>query len=429
MRTITITGKDYSKLYGLLAINETSAPEIVQSVKDIISSVRQYGDVALLDYTNKFDRNKLTIDQLKARDNEIEEAYLWFSPDLKKALELSAERIQSYYEKLKPQDLNYVDDLGVTLGARHVPVNAAGIYVPGGKASYPSSVLMNAMPAKVAGVQQIVMVCPAPNGEVNPVVLAAAKICGITEIYKIGGAQAVAALAYGTQTVPRVDKIVGPGNAYVAEAKRQVFGQVGIDMIAGPSEILVIADENNDPNWIAADLLSQAEHDESARSILVTTSQNFAQQVIAAIYETMQKLDRKNIAREAIENNSIAVVVDNLEVAAEISNFIAPEHLELAIENPENLVPQLTNAGAIFLGRYTPEAIGDYIAGPSHVLPTVTGARFSSGLSVTDFLKRQSIIGCSETSFAQLAEPTLLMARSEGLSAHALSVELRTKKS
>ncbi len=427
MRTITIADGNFGKALQLLEINEEDQGNIRQSVTDIIRNVRVNGNDALLEYTNRFDRHNFTIGQLKVTQEEINSAYENLDPKLAKALELASVRIHGYYERLKPQDLDYIDTAGVRLGARHVPIESVGIYVPGGKASYPSTVLMNAVPARVAGVSNIIMVCPAPDGFVNPVVLAAAKICGITEIYKTGGAQAVAALAYGTTTIPKVDKIVGPGNAYVAEAKRQVFGYVGIDMIAGPSEILVIADDGKDPDWVAIDLLSQAEHDETARSILVTTSQSYAQDVINAVYENLNRLERKEIAEKSITNNGLVIVVKNLNEAAEISNLIAPEHLELAVEDPDSLLDKITNAGAIFLGRYTPEAIGDYIAGPSHVLPTVASAKFSSGLSVTDFLKRQSVIGCTKESFDELSTHTEMLAKVEGLGAHALSVAVRNK--
>jgi histidinol dehydrogenase len=324
-----------------------------------------------------------------------------------------------------PSDLDYVDKIGVRLGVRWQAIDSVGLYVPGGTAAYPSSVIMNAIPAKVAGVERIVMVCPAMDGQIAPIVLAAAKICGVSEIYRVGGAQAVAALAYGTETIAPVDKIVGPGNAYVAEAKRQVFGKVGIDMIAGPSEILVIADADNNPAWIAADLLSQAEHDVNARSVLITDNMQFAHDVVGAVYETLPKLARREIAEKSIENNGYVIVVKNMQQAADVANIIATEHLELAVADPDAMLPLIKHAGAVFLGRFTPEAIGDYTAGPSHVLPTAGTARFSSGLSIFDFMKRQSLIGCNADSFAQLAEATELLAKKEGLTAHALSVSIR----
>lgn len=429
MRIITVGDNNYSKIFSILkSQSEEISEDISTTVRAIIKDIKSHGDVALITYTNEFDRNELTVDQLRVTQQEIDEAYNSTPVELRDALQLAADRIQAYQERIKPADVNYTDEAGVELGARYVSLDSVGIYVPGGKANYPSSVLMNAIPAMVAGVSKIVMVCPSGPDGINPVVLAAAKISGIKEIYRIGGAQAVAALAYGTNTIPKVDKIVGPGNAYVAEAKRQVFGEVGIDMIAGPSEILVIADDSNNPEWLAADLLSQAEHDEIARSILITTSQNFAQKVNSAVYELMQGLERRKIAQASIENRGLVIVAQNMSEAVHISNTIAPEHLELAVENPEELLAAVTNAGAVFLGRYTPEAIGDYIAGPSHVLPTSSSARFSSGLSVVDFLKRQSVIKCSREAFNTLAKPTFTMAESEGLGAHALSVSLRQKK-
>ena len=428
MRIITIADNNYSKIFNLLKTQDAEAENVVPTVKAIITDIKSHGDVALITYTNEFDHNELTLDQIRVTQQEIDEAYNSCDPELVKALEFAAKRIEAYHEKIKPVGVDYTDEAGIRLGARYVPVEAVGIYVPGGKANYPSSVLMNAIPARVAGVQRIVMVSPAPDSKLNPVVLAAAKISGVNEIYRIGGAQAVAALAYGTNTIPKVDKIVGPGNAYVAEAKRQVYGQVGIDMIAGPSEILVIADEHNDPNWIAADLLSQAEHDELSRAILITTSQNFAQKVVTAVYDLLQHLERKNIARRSIEDRSMVIIAQNMSEAVHIANMIAPEHLELAVENPDELLEIVTNAGAIFLGRYAPEAIGDYVAGPSHVLPTSGSARFSSGLNVMDFLKKQSIIGCSKEAFRTLGEPTVTIAKAEGLTAHALSAHLRQSK-
>ncbi len=428
MRIITIADNNYSKIFTLLKSQNEGGNDVSATVRAIINDVKSHGDVALITYTNEFDKNELTTDQLRVTEQEIDEAYNATEPDLIAALQLAADRIKSYQEKIKPEDLMYTDESGITLGARYTPIDAVGIYVPGGKANYPSSVLMNAIPARVAGVSKIVMVCPASGGNINPTVLAAARISGINEIYRIGGAQSIAALAYGTGIVPKVDKIVGPGNAYVAEAKRQVFGEVGIDMIAGPSEILIIADENNKPEWIAADLLSQAEHDEMARSILVTTSQSFAQKVVTATYEMLQHLERKSIARQSIENRGMVIIAQNMSEAIHISNLIAPEHLELAVENPEELLGHITNAGAIFLGRYSPEAIGDYIAGPSHVLPTSSSARYSSGLSVIDFLKRQSVIGCTRESFTTLSESTITIAKAEGLTAHAFSVLARLQK-
>lgn len=399
--------------------------KITKVVEGIIADVIKRGDAALVEYTAKFDGFKSSAAKLKVSAAEINSAYKKCSKDLIKALEFAASRIESYHKKQMPSDLLYTDEAGVKLGWKWTPVASAGLYVPGGTASYPSSVLMNAIPAKVAGVERLAMVVPAPGGKIKDVVLAAAKIAGVDEMYKIGGAQAIAALAYGTKTIPAVDKIVGPGNAYVAEAKRQVFGRVGIDMIAGPSEILIIADADNNPDWIAADLMSQAEHDADARSILVTTDKKLAAEVKKSVAKIIRELSRRAIAEKSWNNNGKIITVKNLDEAAEIANEIAAEHLEIAVKNPEKLAARIKNAGAIFLGNYTPEAIGDYMAGPSHVLPTSGSARFSSGLGVYDFLKRTSIIGCDKKSFDDLADATELLAEEEGLLAHALSVKIR----
>ncbi len=399
---------------------------ISKTVRNIIDDVKYDDDKALLKYTNRFDKTDFkSTNELKITAEEIEEAYKSCSPESIKALETARNRIKSYHEKQLPDDLSYIDDTGMKLGWKWTPIDSVGLYVPGGLAAYPSSVLMNAIPATVAGVTKMVMVSPTPYGKTNALVLAAAKIAGITEIYKVGGAQAIAALAYGTETIPAVAKIVGPGNAYVAEAKRQVFGRVGIDMIAGPSEILIISDKNSNQKWIAADLLSQAEHDRDARSILVTDNREFAHSVINEVENTLKTLSKEDIARKSWGLRGIVVIVNNLDEAVEISNIIAPEHLELAVDNPEELEPKIRNAGAIFMGRYTPEAIGDYIAGPSHVLPTSGSARFSSGLSVFDFLKRSSIISCDKESFNKISGDAELLANEEGLTAHALSISIR----
>ncbi|MCF6196984.1 MAG: histidinol dehydrogenase, partial [Emcibacter sp.] len=343
------------------------------------------------------------------------------------ALTLAAQRIENFHRRHLPEDDSYTDESGITLGARWTAVSAAGIYVPGGKAVYPSSVLMNAIPAKCAGVERIVMVVPAPDGFLNPLVLAAAELAGITEIYKIGGAQAVGALAYGTETIAPVDVITGPGNAYVAAAKREVFGTVGIDMIAGPSEILVLADGKNNPRWIAMDLLSQAEHDEVAQAILITDDADFAKETISAVEDHLKYLPRENIARTSWNNHGAAILVENLEQAIPLINKLAPEHLELAIDNPRDFVERIRNAGAIFLGRYTPEAIGDYMAGPNHVLPTARSARFSSGLSVLNFMKRNTLIECPRTGLEQIGPAAIALAQEEGLQAHARSIGIRLK--
>jgi histidinol dehydrogenase len=342
------------------------------------------------------------------------------------ALELAAARIESYHRHQLPADFDYTDDVGVRLGARWTPIGSVGIYVPGGTASYPSSVLMNAIPARVAGVDRLTMVVPAPEGILNPLVLAAASIAGIDDIIKIGGAQAIAALAYGTETIIPVDKIVGPGNAYVAAAKRRVFGVVGIDMVAGPSEILVVADSDNDPTWIAADLLSQAEHDENAQSVLICDSEDFANAVEKSVADHLSRLPRSAIARASWDNHGAIIIVDDIYAAMPLVDQLAPEHLELAVANPDKLAAQVKNAGAIFMGRFTPEAIGDYMAGPSHVLPTSRSARFSSGLGVPEFMKRTSIIGCDPSSLPAIGPAAETLAEAEGLDAHALSVTLRT---
>lgn len=409
-------------------VNEEAAEQVTKTVREIIKDVDFERDKALIKYTNKFDRANISdADELLVSSEEIDEACKNCDPELLSALELAAERIALYHEKQMPRDFSYKDKQGVTLGNVWKPLWSVGVYVPGGLASYPSSVLMNAVPARVAGVKEIIMVVPAPEGNLNPAVLAAARIAGVDQIFKVGGAQAVAALAFGTETVPNVDKIVGPGNAYVAAAKRELFGTVGIDMIAGPSEILVVADKKTDPEWIAADLLSQAEHDENARSILVTDKHDYADKVVEAIEWHLSTLERADIARKSWENNGAIIVDHKFKNVVDLVDYIAPEHLELAIDKPEKLAKQISNAGAIFLGRYTPEAIGDYTAGPSHVLPTSGTAWFSSGLSVYDFLKRMSVIGCTEKSFEALADATQLLAESEGLGAHALSISLRRK--
>jgi len=409
-----------------LSMRDGSGGDVSAVVADIISQVKKQGDNALLEYTAKFDKFTATAENIKVRHEDIAQALALCSPELIKSLKIAAGRIRAYSEKQMPADLDYVDEGGTRLGHRWTALDSAGLYVPGGLASYPSSVLMNAIPAKVSGVKRLVMVVPAPEGKVNNAVLAAAHIAGVDDIYKIGGAQAVAALAYGTATIAPVDKIVGPGNSYVAEAKRQVFGKVGIDMIAGPSEILVIADSACRPEWIAADLLSQAEHDVMAQSILLTTDSAFADKVISQMERILKELPRKDIGQKSWADFGAVIIARDWEEACEISNKIAPEHLELAVENPEELLPLLRHAGAIFIGRYTPEAIGDYIAGPSHVLPTSRTSRFSSGLSVLDFMKRTSIIGCSQQSLVGLSQYAQTLAESEGLEAHRLSVAVRS---
>jgi histidinol dehydrogenase len=391
----------------------------------IINDVRQNGDQAVAAYTEKFDRLSLTPGEFAVDPRQIDEAVDACDPKTIRALELAASRIRAFHETQLPEALEFEDSEGVKLGARWTPLDAVGLYVPGGTASYPSSVLMNAVPANVAGVQRIVMVVPTPDGMINPLVLAAAKIAGVSEIYRIGGAQAVAALAYGTETIRSVDKIVGPGNAYVAAAKRRVFGVVGIDLIAGPSEILVVADGENDPDWIAVDLLSQAEHDTAAQSVLITDSSEFADLVSAAVDARLTTLPRAEIAAESWRDQGAVIVVGSLDDTAELVDRIAPEHLELAVDNPESLAGKISHAGAIFLGRYTPEAIGDYVAGPNHVLPTSRSARFSSGLSVPDFMKRTTMVTCDRESLGRIGPAAVALAEAEGLDAHALSVAIR----
>ncbi|MEN2979088.1 histidinol dehydrogenase [Tistrella bauzanensis] len=409
----------------LLGMKRETTDEVNDAVRAILDDVRLRGDAAVIDYTARFDHMTIGADGLTIGADEVDAAVASCPRHLIDSLEVAADRIRAYHARLVPQDMDYTDDTGVRLGARWRPVAAAGIYVPGGQAAYPSSVLMNAVPARVAGVKRIAMVVPTPGGVLNPLVLAAARICGVDEIYRIGGAQAIAALAYGTETVAPVDKIVGPGNAYVAAAKRQVFGTVGIDMIAGPSEILVVADAHNDPRWIAADLMSQAEHDSAAQSILITDDAAYADRVAAAVDELLSRLPRGAIARQSWSENGAIIVTDDLMQTAPLIDSIAPEHLELAVADPDALAARVSNAGAIFLGRYTPEAIGDYVAGPNHVLPTARSARYSSGLSVLDFMKRSSLIACDENSLRVIGGHAISLAEAEGLGAHALSVAIR----
>ena len=411
----------------LLQWNAGDLSAIERSVAEIINTVREQGDTALLSYTSRFDRIDLTPATMEFSAAEITAACNALSAAQRSALQTAAARIQAYHLWQKPQmGIHYERDAaGTLLGQRLSPIQKVGLYVPGGLAAYPSSVLMNAIPARVAGVTELIMVVPTPDGKVNPLILAAAHEVGIDRIFRIGGAQAIAALAYGTETVPAVDKIVGPGNIYVATAKRQLFGKVGIDMIAGPSEILVIADRENNPDWIAADLLSQAEHDESAQSILITDDGAFADAVELALQHHLQHLERRAICAKALAQRGAIILVPDLVTGCALASRVAPEHLELAVADPERLLPQIGNAGAIFLGRYTPEAIGDYIAGPNHVLPTAGTARFSSPLGVYDFIKRSSLIGCSAHSIRSIGPHAAIFAASEGLTAHQLSVELR----
>jgi histidinol dehydrogenase len=409
----------------LLAAPRETTADVDAVVADIVADVAALGDAAVIAYTERFDRLALTPGTLRIAPAEIAAAARDCARETLAALRLAAERIESYHRRQLPADLDYVDPVGVRLGARWRAIAAVGLYVPGGTASYPSSVLMNAIPAKVAGVGRLVMVVPTPDGALNPLVLAAAELAGISEIYRIGGAQAVAALAYGTATIAPVDTIVGPGNAYVAAAKRRVFGKVGIDLIAGPSEILVVADRGNDPAWIAADLLSQAEHDAASQSILITDDAGFADQVAQAVEAHLARLPRAAIAGKSWAEHGAIITVGNLADAAALIDRIAPEHLELAVEDAEALAASVRNAGAIFLGRYTPEAVGDYVAGTNHVLPTGRSARFSSGLGVLDFMKRTSLVRCDAASLAAIGPVALTLAQAEGLDAHGLSVAIR----
>jgi len=414
-----------ARFAALLGMKREDSPDVDATVAGIIADVRARGDAAVIELTSTFDKLDLTPETLAFSREEIEAQIATVPPAERAALELAAARIRAYHARQIPQDDMWQDETGATLGWRWTPVSAAGLYVPGGLASYPSSVLMNAIPAKVAGVERLVVVCPTPNGVVNPLVLLAAEIAGVDQVYRIGGAQAVAALAYGTETIAPVDKITGPGNAFVAAAKRRVFGKVGIDMIAGPSEILVIADKDNNPDWIALDLLSQAEHDASAQSILITDDAGFGQAVVAAVEARLETLERRAIAGESWRDFGAVIVVRDLAQAAELSNRVAPEHLELCVADPEGLSAQITHAGAIFLGAYTPEAIGDYIGGPNHVLPTARSARFSSGLSVLDFVKRTTLAKMTPASLRAIGPAAEVLAKSESLQAHGLSVRAR----
>ena len=426
---LSTTDADFeTRFTAVLNAKREDSPDVDAIVAGIIADVRIRGDAALIDLTSKFDRMDLTPDTLAFSPEEIEAACASVPETERASLELAAERIRAYHERQMPEDASWTDEAGATLGWRWTPVSAAGLYVPGGLASYPSSVLMNAIPAKVAGVERLAIVVPTPDGIANPVVLLAARIAGVDEIYRIGGAQAIAALAYGTDTIKPVDKITGPGNAFVAAAKRRVFGKVGIDMIAGPSEILVIADKHNDPDWIALDLLSQAEHDESAQSLLITDDPGFGQAVARAVEKRLETLERRTIAGASWRDYGAVITVNTLDEAAELSNRIAPEHLELCVGDPDALSVKCVHAGAIFLGQWTPEAIGDYIGGPNHVLPTARSARFSSGLSVMDFIKRTTLAHMSPESLRAIGPSAEILARSESLEAHGLSVTARLQK-
>ena len=412
----------------LLSMKRENDTDVSDSVRAIIADVRKRGDASLIELSRRYDGVQLTPETLRVSQAEIEAARSKCGREALNALDLAARRIEEYHRRQVPTDIMYTDDAGVRLGWRFTPLDSAGLYVPGGTAAYPSSVLMNAIPAKVAGVKRLVMVTPASGGEINPLSIEAARRAGVGEIYRVGGAQAVAALAYGTKTIAPVDKIVGPGNAYVAAAKREVFGAVGIDSVAGPSEILVVADADNDPDWIAADLLSQAEHDPSAQSILITDNAGFAKEVEAALEHALELLPRKEIASASWRDYGAIIIVEKLADAAALVDRVAPEHLEIATARPELLLPLIHHAGAIFLGRHTPEAIGDYIAGPNHVLPTARTARFTSGLSVLDFVKRSTLISCTPQAIAALGPDVIAFAEAEGLDAHARSVAARLNK-
>jgi len=424
---LTSSDADFDQSFtALLGAKREDSPDVDAIVADIIADVRHRGDAALLELTEKFDRLALKdADALRISAAEVDAAIATVSDEERSALELAADRIRAYHAEQMPENKTWTDASGATLGWRWSAVSAAGLYVPGGLASYPSSVLMNAIPAKVAGVERLAVTVPTPDGQINPLVLLACRISGVDEIYRVGGAQAVAALAYGTKTIAPVDKITGPGNAFVAAAKRRVFGKVGIDMIAGPSEILVIADKDNNPDWIALDLLSQAEHDESAQSILITDDADFGKAVAAAVDKRLETLERRAIAGVSWRDFGAVIVVRDLDEAAALSNRIAPEHLELCVADPQSLSEKTIHAGAIFMGQYTPEAIGDYVGGPNHVLPTARSARFSSGLSVMDFIKRTTLSQMTPEALRAIGPAAATLAKSESLEAHGLSVLAR----
>ena len=431
MRRLDARDSDFDlQLADLLAWDASSDAEIHDRVNGILGEVRRRGDAAVVEFTRQFDRFlPVGMTELELDADTLRAAWNGLSVDMAQALETAAQRIRVYAEQQKLQSWRYTESDGTVLGQQVTPLDRVGIYVPGGKAAYPSSVLMNAIPAHVAGVPEIIMVTPTPAGELNSLVLAAAHLAGVTRVFRIGGAQAVAALAYGTETIPRVDKIVGPGNIYVATAKKLVFGQVGIDMVAGPSEILVICDGETDPDWIAMDLFSQAEHDEDAQSILISTSSEFLDEVESSIQRLLPDMERADVIRKSLMGRGALITVPDLEVAAAVANRIAPEHLELSVADPDMLAARIRNAGAIFMGRHTAEALGDYCAGPNHVLPTSSTARFSSPLGVYDFQKRSSVIFCTPEGSDSLAKTASVLARGEGLTAHARSAEYRRRES
>ncbi len=418
-------GDFQERFAAFLADKRETAVDVSQTVAEILAQVQKRGDEAVLDYTRKFDRVDFSAAEMRLTGEDLDRAVETVPDEQLQALRHAHNRIAAYHGRQMPRDDRYTDAQGIELGHRWTAIQAVGLYVPGGLAAYPSSVLMNAVPAKVAGVPRLAMAVPSPDGQLNPLVLAAARVAGVDEIYRMGGAQAIGALAYGTATIAAVDKIVGPGNAYVATAKRQVFGTVGIEMIAGPSEILVLADKDNNPSWVAADLLSQAEHDAAAQSILVTDDGAFADQVVAAVADHLATLPRGEIAAASWERYGSVIVIQNWDEAVDLVDRIAPEHLAIALADAEAMLARVNNAGSIFLGAHTPEPIGDYIAGPNHVLPTARGARFSSGLSVLDFMKRSSIIRCEIDGLAHLGNDAMILAEAEGLSAHARAISIR----
>ena len=429
-RLETIDANFWPLMKDLLAWDSVSDDSVQSTVKQILADVRREGDKALLEYTNKLDRmNAEDMSVLSIPTERLQQALDGLSDEQRHALEVSAERVKRYHDKQKTESWSYTEDDGTLLGQQVTPLDRVGLYVPGGLAAYPSSVLMNAIPARVAGVKELIMVVPTPDGQVNELVFAAAAITGVDKVFAVGGAQAVAALAYGTESVPQVDKIVGPGNIYVATAKSMVFGTVGIDMIAGPSEILVICDGKTDPDWIAMDLFSQAEHDEDAQPILISPDAEFLDKVQASIERLLGEMERKDIIQVSLNERAALIHVKDIDEAIEVCNYIAPEHLELSVDDPQALLPKIRHAGAIFMGRYTAEALGDYCAGPNHVLPTSRTARFSSALGVYDFQKRSSLIMCTEESASELGKIASVIARGEGLTAHARSAEYRIKKS
>jgi histidinol dehydrogenase len=425
-RLSTTQADFWQKLENLLAWNSVADEQVTQTVREILHKVRTEGDAALLEYTRRFDRRQVqSIDELIIPEHRLQQALMSIDKNQRDALEKAADRVRDYHQRQKQDSWQYMEADGTVLGQKITPLDRVGLYVPGGKAAYPSSVLMNALPAKVAGVEEIIMVVPTPDNVLNDLVLAAAAVAGVTKVFTIGGAQAVAALAYGTASIPKVDKIVGPGNIYVATAKSMVFGTVGIDMIAGPSEILVVCDGQTDPDWIAMDLFSQAEHDEQAQSILLSPDAAFLEAVQQSIERLIEQMPRAEIIRTSLQARGAFIQVNDLAEAAEVANFIAPEHLELSVADPQALLGKIRHAGAIFMGRYTAEALGDYCAGPNHVLPTSRTARFSSPLGVYDFQKRSSIIFCSEQGASDLGAVASILAHGEGLTAHARSAEYR----